>query len=534
MTPTDIFALGRPALPPSGAEASRAGKTGDTAVSDTSDFEKEMRESGAKDREPTRDEPRGARAERMPEGTSVQPEPPREAPKDGVRATPPLEGFPVIGQGPAPETETGEAVTLEPLGEIRASSEESADIAALPERPVMRSRNIPNPRAEMAERPGTNVAPEMPLGAAAADAEPEPAERSPAAALPDAAAQPDLAEIATPAATRDGEMIPLPGADPAKPATAAPDHAPAPVKPATAISAAPKPVEPVASPAEASADIVDPVAVPSAAEESADLPPQARQVSTAAQAERAAIAQSAPIGAAAGDVQKVPSAPERTERPVEAAPVARKAPSAPEAPKAAADPAGPTPATAQSDLARGAEGEARSFEHTLSLESGRGPSWRLGADPVGAAQMRAADMQAAAPGRALTVGQQLSVAVSSAQNGQVELRLDPAELGRVQIHLHTSEDGVRAVVMAERAETQDLLRRHADMLSRDLAEAGFESVSLDFTGGSHSGDQPDDASSVVAAQAEPGITGADLPAPLPEAPARYRQGSGQTSLDIRL
>jgi flagellar hook-length control protein FliK len=53
----------------------------------------------------------------------------------------------------------------------------------------------------------------------------------------------------------------------------------------------------------------------------------------------------------------------------------------------------------------------------------------------------------------------------------------------VQIHLAQGDGGVQAVVLADRPETQDLLRRHADQLARELEAAGYERVSLDFAAG---------------------------------------------------
>ena len=78
---------------------------------------------------------------------------------------------------------------------------------------------------------------------------------------------------------------------------------------------------------------------------------------------------------------------------------------------------------------------------------------------------------------------QVAVAISKASDRKVEIRLDPPELGRVQIHLTPIDGGVQAVVMAQRPETQDLLRRHAEMLAHELGAAGYGNVSLDFAAG---------------------------------------------------
>jgi flagellar hook-length control protein FliK len=77
-----------------------------------------------------------------------------------------------------------------------------------------------------------------------------------------------------------------------------------------------------------------------------------------------------------------------------------------------------------------------------------------------------------------------------AGSSRFEIRLDPPELGRVQIHLTPIDGGVQAMVLADRPETQDLLRRHAEALARELGAAGYGDVQLDFAAG-HSTPDPD-------------------------------------------
>ena len=83
-----------------------------------------------------------------------------------------------------------------------------------------------------------------------------------------------------------------------------------------------------------------------------------------------------------------------------------------------------------------------------------------------------------------------------------------------------------AIVSAQRPETQDFLRRHAEALAQELAAAGYGDVSLDFANGDAAagGERraPTDWQAV-------GLAAIDLPAaaPLPRAGA-----SG--ALDIRL
>jgi flagellar hook-length control protein FliK len=65
-------------------------------------------------------------------------------------------------------------------------------------------------------------------------------------------------------------------------------------------------------------------------------------------------------------------------------------------------------------------------------------------------------------------------------NGSIDVLLDPPELGRIEIVLDMAENGLRATLTAERVSTADMIRRHADMLSEQFADAGFENVDLSF------------------------------------------------------
>lgn len=200
-----------------------------------------------------------------------------------------------------------------------------------------------------------------------------------------------------------------------------------------------------------------------------------------------------------------------------AAPDERPSP-VPAVPTAAA----PGPATATATAAPAASAQTPQ----LVAIDGVGLSWRLEASGADAPTLRATS-QAAAPAAPRPVGQQIAAAVTQAATGQVEIRLDPPELGRVQIRLEPVEGGTQAVILAERAETQDLLRRNAGELARELAEAGFGRVSLDFSAGGEApkrDDRPPAGATapVVLALAE------TLPA------ARARAGITAAGLDIRI
>lgn len=121
---------------------------------------------------------------------------------------------------------------------------------------------------------------------------------------------------------------------------------------------------------------------------------------------------------------------------------------------------------------------------------------------------------------------QVAVAIERANEHRFEIRLDPPELGRVRIHLTPSENGLQAMVISDRPETHDLLRRHAETLARDLAAAGWESVTLDF---SSSGD-----ASANHGDAGPSIVLFDAPETAPLSPSAVSQPSLRGTLDIRL
>lgn len=131
---------------------------------------------------------------------------------------------------------------------------------------------------------------------------------------------------------------------------------------------------------------------------------------------------------------------------------------------------------------------------------------------------------------------QVAVAVGKGAGSgsrKVELRLDPPELGRVEIHLAPNDRGtLHATVIAERADTHDLLRRHGEALSRELTSAGYSDVTLSFSTGSDASAQggrqmtePHEAVFVLAAEPGP----ASMPQPVPRAMSAPDGG-----LDIRL
>ncbi len=88
----------------------------------------------------------------------------------------------------------------------------------------------------------------------------------------------------------------------------------------------------------------------------------------------------------------------------------------------------------------------------------------------------------AGPQAAADIARQIAGAVQTATAGTIELSLAPEELGRVRMVFHPGEGNLHLVITAERADTQDLLRRHIDLLQARLSELGYASVSFSFDG----------------------------------------------------
>jgi len=147
-----------------------------------------------------------------------------------------------------------------------------------------------------------------------------------------------------------------------------------------------------------------------------------------------------------------------------------------------------------------------------------------------------ASAQSATPAFASTSGpglghgaiQQLAVAIRRSEGGDIEITLEPEELGKVRLTLTPHDTRVAVSVMVERPETLDLIRRHIDALTNDLRQQGYSQVAFDFAQGQNQQghkNQPDVPVQVASADT----------APLPDAgtitPRRPARAGG---LDLRL
>lgn len=76
---------------------------------------------------------------------------------------------------------------------------------------------------------------------------------------------------------------------------------------------------------------------------------------------------------------------------------------------------------------------------------------------------------------------QVSNVITNMSDGNVEIRLDPPELGRVVVSITQTDSGVNAQIMMEKPEMVDFFRRNADIFARELARSGFENATLEFS-----------------------------------------------------
>jgi flagellar hook-length control protein FliK len=97
---------------------------------------------------------------------------------------------------------------------------------------------------------------------------------------------------------------------------------------------------------------------------------------------------------------------------------------------------------------------------------------------------------------ARTVAPQIVTAIGPGPgSGRIELLLDPVELGKVEISIEITDQSLRATLAAERPATNELLRRHGEVLLAQLQQAGFSEIDLQFTenrAGGQGRAQPDD------------------------------------------
>lgn len=93
---------------------------------------------------------------------------------------------------------------------------------------------------------------------------------------------------------------------------------------------------------------------------------------------------------------------------------------------------------------------------------------------------QAAPQNSTAPVPVAALPQALAAAAGANRAQSVNLQLDPIELGTVAFNMETGPAGLVVTIVAERPETLELLRRHADQFLADLRQSGFQGASLQF------------------------------------------------------
>lgn len=131
---------------------------------------------------------------------------------------------------------------------------------------------------------------------------------------------------------------------------------------------------------------------------------------------------------------------------------------------------------------------------------------------------------------ARAIAAQVAEAVRTTGDGRVEVTLRPEELGRLSLTFNT-DGGVMTVSLgADRQDTLDLIRRHIDLLERDLREMGFENLNFDFSGQGET--DPETGQGQQGAGSTTGGSSPDAVSPAAQTPAPLRTASG--GMDLRL
>ncbi|MGI9395448.1 MAG: flagellar hook-length control protein FliK [Boseongicola sp.] len=84
---------------------------------------------------------------------------------------------------------------------------------------------------------------------------------------------------------------------------------------------------------------------------------------------------------------------------------------------------------------------------------------------------------------ARSVSAQIGDAARASVDGRIEVRLSPEELGRVSLSMKQTELGLTVSIVAERAETIDLIRRNSDLFAQNLRNLGHQNIAFSFDQG---------------------------------------------------
>jgi len=127
-----------------------------------------------------------------------------------------------------------------------------------------------------------------------------------------------------------------------------------------------------------------------------------------------------------------------------------------------------------------------------------------------------------------SVWAQVTDGMRNATQRLFQIQLAPAELGKVQISLNTTEAGMQVLITAERAETLDLMRKFAPDFEKSLRDMGYQHLDLSFSQGQNSGRHAHAGGGRGAAS--PPVDSLLAPVPLIQMPYGY----GGKGMDIRV
>ncbi len=160
----------------------------------------------------------------------------------------------------------------------------------------------------------------------------------------------------------------------------------------------------------------------------------------------------------------------------------------------------------------------------VAIQSTRG---HTGSEVTHAARSSIAQTPQAQAEVARHVGGQLAVAVTQNRAGVTEVALNPQELGKVRMTMTAQDNAMILSIVAERPETQDLMRRHIDHLNQEFRNLGYQDVKFSFGDGTaaHQQDKKENVQEFGAG---------DEPANQVETTGGARQITPDAGLDLRL
>ncbi|WP_254683489.1 flagellar hook-length control protein FliK [Phaeobacter piscinae] len=131
------------------------------------------------------------------------------------------------------------------------------------------------------------------------------------------------------------------------------------------------------------------------------------------------------------------------------------------------------------------------------------------------------------------IANQMAEALATKGERNVDVALNPKELGHVNMRVSVTETGVSVMIQTERAETGDLMRRHINELADEFKRMGFEDISFQFSGDEASNQSGGRGEANTQAGRSAGLGDEDL-ADLPAEPMTQSLNLGEVGLDMRI